>query len=70
MAVYIAEYTRIEYPDGIILNRQINAEQIVYSNKNYSKALLGPLYTVFRKPFWTLKPRKIDGVAWAVKNNL
>lgn len=49
--VYFDDFNRITYPDGIIINGALGAENLYYSNQS-SKLLLGTKYTPLRKIFW------------------
>lgn len=58
ISVYIDDNMRIEYPDGILINGNIYAEELSFPKKNGMVYLLGCRYTPLRKEFWGV-PRKI-----------
>ncbi len=61
LAVYIDDYMRLDYPEGIVVNGSINAEQLGYTNKAGTAYLLGSKYTPLRKDFWTGREKIIKG---------
>ena len=50
--IFIDDYQRINYPQGIILNGTIGAERLDYHNFAQDKMLLGVKYIPIRKEFW------------------
>ncbi|GAG12579.1 unnamed protein product, partial [marine sediment metagenome] len=57
--VYVDDNKRLDYPDGVVLNRNIHAETLNYPKKNGITYLLGPRYTPLRKEFWEVPEKKI-----------
>lgn len=57
--VYIDDNRRIEYPEGIIVNGTIFAEEFCYSQRNRNVYLLGTKYTPLRKCFWKVPEKRI-----------
>jgi UDP-2,4-diacetamido-2,4,6-trideoxy-beta-L-altropyranose hydrolase len=51
VSIYLDDYNRIEYPNGIILNGTIGAEQIEYNRKEQQLYLLGKDYVILREAF-------------------
>ena len=49
--VYIDDNNRFDYPNGIVLNGSINAEDLSYSRKAGIVYLLGPAYMPLRREF-------------------
>ncbi len=60
LSLYIDDNLRIDYPDGIILNGTINAENFHYKKESGKEFLLGSKFIPIRKEFWNLPPRKIN----------
>ncbi|MCK9225382.1 MAG: UDP-2,4-diacetamido-2,4,6-trideoxy-beta-L-altropyranose hydrolase [Candidatus Muirbacterium halophilum] len=60
ICVYIDDYNRIDYPDGVIVNGTIGAENIPYNKREGQKYLLGIDYAYLRKEFWNVSDRKIN----------
>ncbi len=56
----IDDNLRIDYPESIILNGTINAENFPYQNKAGYNFLLGSNYIPIRKPFWNIVSRKYN----------
>lgn len=60
ISLFIDDNIRINYPDGIILNGTINAQNFSYPKKKEKNYLLGSEYIPIRKEFWNVEPRKIN----------
>lgn len=58
-AVYIDDNKRMNYPEGIVINGSIYAEEINYPQKNDVNYLLGSQYIPLRKTFWEVQDKKI-----------
>jgi len=58
-SVYIDDNKRLDYPNGIVVNGNINAEKLKYPKKDGVKYLLGTKYTPLRKEFWKVPKKKI-----------
>jgi UDP-2,4-diacetamido-2,4,6-trideoxy-beta-L-altropyranose hydrolase len=56
-AMYFDDTQRLNYPEGIIVNEAIGAENISYMQRNNSNLLLGLQYTPLRKVFWDIGNR-------------
>ncbi|AFN74397.1 acetyltransferase, GNAT family [Melioribacter roseus P3M-2] len=56
----IDDNLRIDYPESIILNGTINAENFPYQKKTGYEFLLGSEYIPIRKPFWDSAQRKYN----------
>lgn len=61
VAVYLDDHKRINYPQGIVLNSAIYAEELDYSYDHENIFLLGTRYASLRKEFWDVPQRKWDG---------
>ncbi len=59
IAVYIDDNRRIDYPDGIVVNGTIYAEEIVYPHRPGITYLLGNIYTPIRRGFWDVSEKII-----------
>ena len=59
LPVYFDDDRRLDYPEGIIVNGAINAEQISYPRRERLIYLLGTGYTLLRKAFWRVPDREI-----------
>lgn len=57
--VYIDDTKRIDYPRGVVLNGNIDAESLNYPRKRELKYLLGVKYVPLRKEFWEVPERVI-----------
>lgn len=64
--VYIDDYIRIDYPEGILINGSIEAQSLPYLKKDNSNYLLGTQYIPLRKEFWDLDEIKFK----ATKNSV
>jgi UDP-2,4-diacetamido-2,4,6-trideoxy-beta-L-altropyranose hydrolase len=60
LAVYIDDNNRVNYPEGIVVNGNIFAEELVYPKGRGKKYLLGSKYALLRKEFWETPPRNIN----------
>ncbi len=58
-SVYIDDNKRINYPEGIVINGSIYAEEINYPQKAGITYLLGSQYIPLRKAFWEVTNKKI-----------
>jgi len=56
LSVFIDDYARLEYPQGIVINSSINTDK--FASKQNNKFLLGGDYALLRKEFWH-RPRFI-----------
>jgi UDP-2,4-diacetamido-2,4,6-trideoxy-beta-L-altropyranose hydrolase len=66
--VFFDDYQRLVYPpQSVILNAGLNALKMPYSGAIRRKALLGPQYTMLRKPFWQAKKIRVNKI---IKNVL
>jgi UDP-2,4-diacetamido-2,4,6-trideoxy-beta-L-altropyranose hydrolase len=52
LCVFIDDFMRLDYPDGIVINGSIYAETLPYPDKPSQMLLLGSKYSMLRKPFW------------------
>ena len=59
LAVYIDDNKRLDYPEGIVVNGSIYAEELNYPYRNGVAYLLGTKYTPLRKEFWEVPKKKI-----------
>ncbi len=59
LLVSIDDYNRIEYPQGIVVNGSVYAEEIDYPETKVVEYLLGTAYIPLRKEFRSIKPKKI-----------
>lgn len=59
LLVSIDDYNRIEYPQGIVVNGSVYAEEIDYPKTMRVEYLLGTTYIPLRKEFCGIKPKKI-----------
>lgn len=57
--LFIDDFSRIEYPCGIVLNGSIYAKDINYPKKSGIIYLLGTEYTPLRKAFWDVEDKII-----------
>jgi UDP-2,4-diacetamido-2,4,6-trideoxy-beta-L-altropyranose hydrolase len=60
-AVYFDDDLRIDYPNGIVLNGAISAEQLNYPVKEGVRYLLGTSYFPLRKEFCNVPAKEIRG---------
>lgn len=51
VCIYLDDYNRIDYPEGIIVNATVGAELIPYKKDSRSSYLLGKDYVILRDPF-------------------
>ncbi|MFA7418650.1 MAG: hypothetical protein WCZ90_03110 [Melioribacteraceae bacterium] len=60
--VFVDDFIRLDYPNGIIVNGSINAESLGYVPKADRTLLLGPKYASIRKEFWEVgeRPFRLD----------
>ncbi|KAF0150785.1 MAG: acetyltransferase GNAT family [Ignavibacteria bacterium] len=60
--VFIDDFVRLEFPNGIIINGLINAETLGYFPKSERTLLLGTKYASLRKEFWEVgeRPFRLD----------
>jgi len=58
LGVYLDDFSRINYPPGIVLNGNINARDVKYPERNGVRYLLGTRYAPLRKEFWSIKTHK------------
>lgn len=59
VAVYIDDNRRMDYPDGIVVNGTIFAEEMDYPKREGIIYLLGSRYIPMRREFWEIQERKI-----------
>lgn len=59
VAVYIDDFKRISYPEGIVVNGNIYAESLNYPKSQKTTYLLGTKFTPLRKEFWSVPSKKI-----------
>lgn len=59
-AMYIDDYGRLDYPEGIIVNPSLYVEDNLYKFTNNHKYLLGAEYIILRSAFVDQSPRKIN----------
>ncbi len=57
LRIFVDDYHRLNYPDGIILNSSIYANTIGYGSRE--RLLLGPRYMPLRRPFWRIGEKPI-----------
>lgn len=57
--VYIDDNKRLDYPEGIVLNANIYAEELDYPRNERLAYLLGNRYSLLRKEFWGIPEKKI-----------
>ncbi len=57
LCMYVDDYKRLDYPDGVILNANIHAESLNF--KKSEKNLLGTKYIPLRKEFWKTEKKEI-----------
>ena len=57
--VYLDDNKRINYPNGIVINGSIYAEELDYPQNNGITYLLGTQYTLLRKEFWEVPEKEI-----------
>jgi len=60
IAVYFDDNIRLKYPEGIVLNGAIFAEQMSYPERKDIVYLLGAKYTPLRKNFWNSSEKEIN----------
>jgi len=60
LAVYIDDYKRMDYPDGIVLNSSLTKEDMREQLSEGKIYLTGSEYTVLRKEFWDVKEKNIE----------
>ncbi len=58
--VYIDDYKRLDYPQGIVINSFIYGDRLKYPEKKGIKYLLGKDYIILRKEFWQVPEKKIN----------
>lgn len=58
--VYIDDYGRLDYPQGIVVNPSLSAEGIEYKQKQNVNYLLGERYIILRTPFLGKKKKKFN----------
>ncbi|TFZ40800.1 hypothetical protein E4100_04385 [Soehngenia longivitae] len=59
-ALYIDDFGRLNYPEGIIVNPSLDASHIDYSQSQNSILLSGPEYVILRQPFKGVKRDYIE----------
>jgi UDP-2,4-diacetamido-2,4,6-trideoxy-beta-L-altropyranose hydrolase len=59
-ALFIDDYGRINYPEGIVVNPSLSTEAVKYPNNDTNCYLIGPKYIVLRSPFIQVKRRGIN----------
>lgn len=59
-ALYIDDYGRLVYPQGIVVNPSLSAEGIEYMQKQNVEYLLGEQYIILRTPFLEKKKKKFN----------
>lgn len=52
LCVFIDDTNRLDYPEGIVLNGSLFAENIPYKGKPSQMILAGCKYAMLRRPFW------------------
>lgn len=57
--VYIDDAMRLDYPQGVVVNGGICAEELNYPEASGVKYLLGAKYIPLRKEFWDLQEKEI-----------
>jgi len=60
MPVYIDDYKRLDYPEGIVINPSIYGDRLNYPKKDGVRYLLGKDYIILRKEFWKVPKKKIN----------
>lgn len=58
--VYIDDNMRVDYPQGILINGSIYAEELSFSKENDRVYLLGCQYAPLRKEFWEVADKIIN----------
>jgi len=58
--VYIDDYMRLDYPEGIVVSPSIYGDKLKYPEKNGVKYLLGKDYIILRKEFWDVPEKGIN----------
>ncbi len=58
--VYLDDNMRVDYPEGIVVNGSIRAEELNYSKKRGVTYLLGAEYIPLRKEFWNVPEKTIN----------
>ncbi len=59
--LFIDDYHRLDYPDGLILNFTVRAKEFFPSlAEKYPNSLLGEKYHLLRKPFWEVEEKIIN----------
>ena len=58
--VYIDDYKRLDYPNGIVVNPSIYGDKLKYPKRKGVKYLLGKDYIILRKEFWDVPVKKIS----------
>lgn len=58
--VYIDDNKRLEYPEGVIINGTVYAEEFGYPQRKGNDYLLGTKYTPLRKLFWEVPEKGIS----------
>lgn len=59
LVVYLDDNNRLKYPEGIVINGNIYAEDIDYPKNSQITYLLGTKYTPLRKAFWEVPKKEI-----------
>ncbi len=59
LPVFLDDYKRIDYPEGVVLNGGIHAESLAYPRKRGKTYLLGAKYALLRKDYWKTSGKKI-----------
>jgi spore coat polysaccharide biosynthesis predicted glycosyltransferase SpsG/RimJ/RimL family protein N-acetyltransferase len=57
--VFFDDYMRLDYPDGIIINGSVGAENLGYPQRLDTTYLLGTKYIPLRKEFWQVREKPI-----------
>ncbi|QAR34229.1 hypothetical protein EP073_12680 [Geovibrio thiophilus] len=52
LCVFVDDYMRLDYPEGIVLNGSVYAEKLPYRGKPSQMLLAGSKYAMLRRPFW------------------
>lgn len=59
-ALYLDDTRRLEYPEGVVINWSVGAEDLGYPRRDGVSYLLGAEYVSLRRPFWNPAKRNVN----------
>jgi spore coat polysaccharide biosynthesis predicted glycosyltransferase SpsG len=56
-SVFFDDFSRLDYPEGFIVNAAVHAENLAYQKRPGQNYLLGVKYIPLRQSFWDIQPK-------------